>query len=122
MNKPAKDYLKKKFHKWYADRVMEQSDAGKSPYEVVVDMTLTVMKEVGAKWQVSMYDYFQGHPEICRNGFVRAGIQSAIANPDNISLVTAREESADPFSDLDLTFTTPVYACISLLYDYMNFT
>ena len=74
VNKPAKDHLKQKFHKWYAEKVTEQIDAGKSPDEVVVDMKLTVMKEVGAKWLVSMHDYFQGHPEICKNGFVKAGI------------------------------------------------
>ena len=54
VNKPAKDYLKQKLHKWYADRVTEQINAGKSPDEVVVGMKLTVMKEVGAKWLVSM--------------------------------------------------------------------
>ena len=74
VNKPAKDHLKQKFHKWYAEKVTEQIDAGKSPDEVVVDMKLTVMKEDGAKWLVSMHDYFQGHPEICKNGFVKAGI------------------------------------------------
>ena len=73
MNKPAKDHLKQKFHKWYAEKVTEQIDAGKSPDEV--------MKEVGAKWLVSMHDYFQGHPKICKNGFVKAGIAEAISNP-----------------------------------------
>ena len=68
------DHLKQKFHKWYAEKVTEQIDARKSPDEVVVDMKLTVMKKVGAKWLVSMYDYFQGHPEICKNWFVKAGI------------------------------------------------
>ena len=57
----------------------------KSPDEVVVDMRLTVMKEIGARWLVSMYDYFQSRPEICRNGFVKAGIVDAISNPDNIA-------------------------------------
>ena len=57
VNKPAKDHLKQKFHKWYTEKVTEQIDAGKSPDEVVVDMKLTVMKEVGAKWLVSMHDY-----------------------------------------------------------------
>ena len=50
VNKPAKDHLRQKFHKWYAEKVMEQIDAGKSPDEVVVDMRLTVMKEIRAKW------------------------------------------------------------------------
>ena len=85
VNKPAKDHLKQKFHKWFAEKVTEQIDAGKSPDEVIVDMKLTVMKEVGAKWLVSMHDYFQGHPEICKNGFVKAGITEALSNPENIS-------------------------------------
>ena len=37
-------------------KVTDQIDAGKSPDEVVVDMKLTVMKEIGAKWLVSMYE------------------------------------------------------------------
>ena len=30
VNKPAKDYLKQKFHRWYAEKVTEQLNAGKS--------------------------------------------------------------------------------------------
>ena len=53
--------------------------------EVVVDMKLAVMKEIRTKGLVSMYDYFQGHPEICKNGFVKAGIAEVIYNPEKIS-------------------------------------
>ena len=79
-------------------------------------MKLTVMKEIGTKWLVSMNAYSYGPPKTCRSGFVRAGIQGAIANPDNNSLVTAREESADPFSDLDYRYNTSV--CTLLLIEY----
>ena len=101
VNKLVKDHLKQKFHKWYVDKVTDLIDAGKSPDEIVVDMKLTVMKEVGAKWLVSMYDYFQDHPEICKNRFVKAGIAEAIANPENISPTPLTDDVADPFSDLD---------------------
>ena len=60
------------------------------------------MKEIGARWLVSMYDYFQSRPEICRNGFVKAGIVDAISNPDNIAPASHDNcNNDDPFSDLD---------------------
>ena len=49
----------------------------------------------------SMYDYFQGYPEICRNGFVKAGIAEAISNPEKIFPTAPTDDVADPFSDLD---------------------
>ena len=71
-----------------------------SPDEVNVDMKLPVMKEIGAKWLVFMYDYLQDHPEICKNGFVKAGIPQAISTPENIALILPRDDE-DPFEDLD---------------------
>lgn len=80
MNTPEKDHLKKRFHKWYAEKVTDQSNAGKTPDEFLVDMKLTVMKEFGAQW----LNNFQSHPEIWKNVFVKEGIAKAIANPENI--------------------------------------
>ena len=37
MNKPAKDYLRKQFHKWYA-KVKDQLENGKNPDEACVDV------------------------------------------------------------------------------------
>ena len=55
----------------------DQINAGKAPDEFLVDMKLTVMKEVGAQG----LDYIQGHLEICKIVFVKARITEAIANP-----------------------------------------
>ena len=86
VNKIAKDHLRQKFHNWYAEKVMEQTDAGKSPDEVVVDMRLTVMN----------------HPEIRRNRFVKAGIVDAISDPINIAPASHDQCNLDnPFSDLE---------------------
>lgn len=71
-------------------------DSGKSPEEVNIDLRLTVMKEIGARWIVSMYDYFQDKPEICRNGFRKAGITGVIANPESIA-TSQICDSHDPF-------------------------
>ena len=62
-----------------------------------MDMKLTVMKEVGAKWLDSMFDYFWNHPRICKNGFVKAGIAKAIVNPENISPTPTTDHVARPF-------------------------
>ena len=80
MNKTAKDQLKQSFHKWYADQVKQQLKANKSPDEVSVDLRLSIVKEVGAKWITAMYDYLQSHPDICRNGFTKVGITDAICH------------------------------------------
>ena len=66
-------------------------------------MKLTVMKEVGAKWLISMYGNIWSRPEICKNGFVKAGIGEAISIPDNVAPVVHNggDDEADPFTALD---------------------
>ena len=77
----------------------EQLKAGKSPDEVSVNVRLDVIKEVGACWLVSLYDYLSSHPDIRKNGFVQAGISGAISNPDSISQLQVTDEN-DPFDGL----------------------
>ena len=55
VNKSAKDYLRKQFHTWYAAKVKDQLESGKNPDEVCVDVKMTVIKEVGVRWLVSLY-------------------------------------------------------------------
>ena len=77
----------------------DQLESGKNPDEVCVDVKMTVIKEVGARWLVSLYDYLLNNPDICSNGFSKAGITLAIANPDNISSLPTI--ATDPFIDCD---------------------
>ena len=72
-------------------------DSGKSPDEVTVDLKLTIMKEIGARWLVSMYEYIQNKPEICRNGFRKTGIAEAMSSPESIATFDMCD-SEDPFS------------------------
>ena len=94
VNKPTKDHIRQKFRSWYAQKVKAELDAGKSPDNVSVDLKMSIVKEVGARWLVSLYDYFMSNSSIIKNGFIQAGITEAISNPERISEITQ-----DPFSE-----------------------
>ena len=56
-----------------------------------------IVKEVGARWLVSLHDYILDNPNIVKNGFVQAGITEAITNPEKISAIM---EDDDPLNEL----------------------
>ena len=72
VNKSVKEFLRQKFHSWYANSVSTQLD-GTKPRQPV-DLRLSVVKPLGAKWLVDLFDYMKTKPEIIRNGFKEAGI------------------------------------------------
>ena len=43
-----------------------------------LDMSLATMKQVGMKWLVEMVEYISQNPQFIVNGFMEAGIASAI--------------------------------------------
>ena len=71
VNKAAKNFLRGQFQDWYATQIYDQLKADK--YKPV-DLKLSIVKPLGAKWMVNMYDYFLSKPEIIRNGFKGSGI------------------------------------------------
>ena len=77
VNKAAKEFLRKCFQKWYALQVCSQLE-GKTSKEPD-DLRLSVMKPIGAKWLVELYDYMKSKPEIVKNGFKEAGILNCTA-------------------------------------------
>ena len=100
-NKAMKDHLRANFQTWYAEQVTSQLQQGKKAEEVKVDMRLSILKEMQAKWIVSAFDYLRSHPEIGINGFKAAGIVKAIEEPESLVQGNDREEDEDPFADLD---------------------
>lgn len=72
VNKPAKEFLRSKFQAWYASQVSTQGQAG----SVIkpIDLKLSTVKPLGAKWLIELYDYFKKRPEIIINGFKATGI------------------------------------------------
>ena len=73
VNKPAKDYLRKKFEEWYALQVYNQGTT------VPIKFPLSTMKPLGAQWIKDLYLYMSEHPEIARNGFKAAGIADIVS-------------------------------------------
>ena len=67
-----KDFLRAKFTDWYAEKIVAQKDGG-NPNQPV-DMRLSIMKPIGAKWMIEASDYIKCHPEMIRNGFKNVGI------------------------------------------------
>ena len=57
VNKSAKSYLRQKFSTWYVEQVNLQLSGGKQASKVQVDMRLSVMKELSAKWLEGLYDH-----------------------------------------------------------------
>ena len=62
VNKSIKEYLRA----WYAEQMLEGTE--------IVNLKTNVMKPLGAKWLMEMYDHMLMKPQIIINGFKGAGI------------------------------------------------
>ena len=72
VNKSVKEFLRKEFHSWYAQSICKQLD-GTSAREAI-DLRLSVVKPLGARWLVRMCDHVKTKPDMIINGFREAGI------------------------------------------------
>ena len=73
VNKAAKEFMRSKFQQWYADEVQKQLDKGAEEH-TPVDLKMSIMKPLGARWLVSLHDYLQENDSIMKNGFKAAGV------------------------------------------------
>ena len=74
VNKPAKDFLKRKFDEWYSEQVIEQLDGeNMDDFENVnlqpIDITLPALK---------MAENISNNPQMIVNGFTRSGIAGVL--------------------------------------------
>ena len=67
MNKAAKEFVHRQFHKWYAKQVCSQLQ--QNTKESPIDLCLSIVKPLGAWWMVELHDYLKGKPDIIHNGF-----------------------------------------------------
>ena len=77
VNRAAKQFLRNKFENWYADQIIAQKDVDEEIQ--LVDMRMSIVKPVSAKWMMDLYDYFLAHPQIIKNGFKHVGITDFLA-------------------------------------------
>ena len=81
INKPAKDFFKKRFEEWYSQEVTKQLHgiSGIDSVELEpVDLCSAQMKELSTRWLVEMADYISHNPQFIVNGFMRSGITPAL--------------------------------------------
>ena len=77
VNKAAKEFMRRKFQDWYSQKICEQLTEDQPV--VPVDLKLSVVMPIGAKWLMELYDYLKAKPEIIINGFRCAGMYSGLS-------------------------------------------
>jgi len=118
VNKPAKDFLRRRFEEWYSEKVMEQvGEQGDIDSEITpTSMSMPILKEAGAKWFVEMADHLSSNPQFIINGFIKAGIAGAlddtveeIAVESEVNMDSSSEDSDDNESDNGSSEETTVH-------------
>ena len=76
--------MRQSFEDWYADKIVQQLNENKgseSEDEVIqpVDLSLTRLKPLSAKWLVKMVQHIKNNPEIVRSGFRETSISDTFA-------------------------------------------
>ena len=84
VQKAVKNHLRQSFEDWYADEIVKQLNENKgseSEDEVIqpVDLSLTRLKPLSAKWLVKMVQHIKNNSEIVRRGFRETGISNTLA-------------------------------------------
>ena len=75
MNVQVKQFLKKKFKRWYAQQISHQLEDGANVYDVQVPLKLPI---IHAKWLSELYDHLRNYSEAIIKGFEMAGIKEAL--------------------------------------------
>jgi len=78
VNKPAKDFFRSQFQDWYAKKLYTQLQE-QSTEVTPIDLKMSAMKPLSAKWLVSMFRYFKNNPSIIQNGFKEGGIINCLS-------------------------------------------
>ena len=68
VNKSSKSLLHKEAQSWHSLQIEKQMKEGKKAHEINVDMRISIMKPLHAKWVFSFYDYMKNHSDIVLAG------------------------------------------------------
>ena len=66
-----KESLRRSFQEWYSSEVRKQLDKNTTQ---PVDLSMSIVKPLGAMWLMDAYEYIKSKPSIIINGFRGAGI------------------------------------------------
>ena len=81
VNRSCKAFLRNQAQKWYSEQVQAQIMNGIQPHKVCVDLRISVLKPLHAKWVVQFYDYMRSNKDIILKGWRRSGVSAALEEP-----------------------------------------
>ena len=100
MNKPTKDFLRRKFDDWYSIQISRQlEDDIETAQLVPLDLGFQILKELRAKWLTEMSQYISDNPLFITNGFIRAGITRVLDGIEHYDMSEDNNESAGSNSE-----------------------
>ena len=84
VNKSCKDFLRQEAQAWYSQEIVKQMEKGKQAHEIKVDVRISIVKPLHAKWIVKFYDYIRSKPELVKNGWKKSGIVERLHEKINL--------------------------------------
>lgn len=78
VNGPFKQQMKQSFTVWYSQQVHEQLYGGKSVEDINVDMRISNLEPVHARWLISAIVYLKCEKDILLCGFEQVGIYDVV--------------------------------------------
>ena len=97
VNKSAKSFISDKYQEWYASEVTSQLGKGIDPYNVKVDVKLTVLKPIHTRWIIDFYKHMQTSGSKVKAGFRKTLISEAAKEDE--ALINLCE---NPFQDIGI--------------------
>ena len=85
VNKSAKCFIAGKYQDWYANKVHQQLNRGVAAHDVKVDVKLSIMKPLHAKWITEMYHHLKRSKQIEISGFRKNHITEAFNEADQLT-------------------------------------
>ena len=81
VNKASKTVIKNCYSKFYRDEVTRQLTAGVNPHDVKVDVRISILKPLHAKWILEVYNRFQSSrgKNVIINGFRKSHILEVLS-------------------------------------------
>ena len=98
VNKSAKCFITGKYQDWYAEKVLDELNRGVRPHDVKVDVRLSKIKPLHAKWIIQMYHHLKNSKDLIISGFRKAHIIDAVTDARQLSMLCE-----NPFQEIAMT-------------------
>ena len=78
-NRVCKAFVRKESQLWFSEQLKHQIQRGCAPEEVKVDVQISILKPLQAKWLTSFYNRMQNRGNVVIKGWKRAGISDFLS-------------------------------------------